>query len=118
MNKKQWLVGTMIQALLLSVAATAQAVANDVAKPTQPPKPHHGPGSSEVSSHSVMRVKIGEGGQGGWIFCHQTPPQAMHPSSSCAMDGLPSFHADIRRGSIILSCGETSFCGPTTRTTY
>src|SRR6185437_8632502 len=73
MSRKQWIAGTVILNLLMSAGAMAQGVENDVTKPKQPPQPQHGPGSSEVFSHSVVRVKIADGGQGGWLFLPADP---------------------------------------------
>ena len=49
-----------------------------VAKPQQPAQPPRGPGGREVSSHSVIRIKIADGGQGGWLFlpAKPNPPSA------------------------------------------
>ena len=79
MNRKQWTAGTAILLLMMTVGAMAQGVENDVAKPKQPPQPQHGPGSSEISSHFVVRVKIADGGKGGWIFLPADPSPSKAP---------------------------------------
>ncbi len=117
MNKKQRFAGAAAALFLITVGALGQEGTNSAAKPSQPSQPQHGPGSSETTSHSVVTVKIADGGQGDGYFFRPIQVQAKHLSSSCVMDGRPSLRADTRRGSVILSCEETSSYGPTIRTT-
>jgi hypothetical protein len=79
MNRKRWVAVTVILNLLITVGAMAQGVKNDIAKPKQPLQPQLGPGSSEISSHSVVRVKIADGGKGGWIFLPADPSPGKAP---------------------------------------
>lgn len=71
-----------IAALSLSVAigATAQTPAGvPNSKPRQPAQPLRGPGGSEASSHAIVRLKIADGAQGGWLFLPAKPSPASAP---------------------------------------
>ncbi|HTF68896.1 MAG TPA: alpha/beta hydrolase fold domain-containing protein [Edaphobacter sp.] len=70
----KWIAGRVVLSLLTTLSVMAQTVAeNNVLKPKPPVQALHGPGSSEVSSHSIVRVKIADGGQGGWLFLPAEP---------------------------------------------
>jgi pimeloyl-ACP methyl ester carboxylesterase len=48
-------------------------------KPQQPNQPLHGPGSGEVASHAVTRIKIADGARGGWLFLPAEPTPSRAP---------------------------------------
>ncbi|MBN9614846.1 MAG: hypothetical protein BGO25_15680 [Acidobacteriales bacterium 59-55] len=79
MNKKQRFGGAATLFLLIAVGALGQEGTNNVAKPRQPSQPQHGPGSSETTSHSIVTVKIADGGQGGWLFLPADPSPSKAP---------------------------------------
>lgn len=68
--RKQWKARGVLLGLFMTIGVVTQTVAAPAQAtiPQQPPQPIHGPGGSEISSHSVIPVKIADGGQGGWLF--------------------------------------------------
>lgn len=79
MNKKQRFSGTAAILLLITAAALGKMGADNAAKARQPSQPQRGPGSSDTPSHTVVTVKIAEGGQGGWIFLPADPSPSKAP---------------------------------------
>lgn len=79
MNKRQRFAGTATLFLLMTMGALGQEGTNNAAKPKPPSQPQRGPGSSETTSHSVVTVKIADGGQGGWIFLPANPSPGKAP---------------------------------------
>ncbi|HWB32841.1 MAG TPA: alpha/beta hydrolase fold domain-containing protein [Acidobacteriaceae bacterium] len=69
-------IGVTVLAFALSVQPLS---AQDMAAPRQPPQPASGPGGSEATSHTVLRVKIGDGGEGGWLFLPGDPTPKSAP---------------------------------------
>lgn len=77
---KIWRTGIAALGLSMAIGATAQTsevVAGS--RPQQPVQPLRGPGGSEVSSHSVIRIKIADGAQGGWLFLPAKPAPVRAP---------------------------------------
>jgi pimeloyl-ACP methyl ester carboxylesterase len=71
---------TGVLVLFLAGSAFAQkATAPAATAAIQPRPPLHGPGSGEVTSHTVIRMKIADGGKGGWLFLPSNPSPKKAP---------------------------------------
>lgn len=70
----KYLITFLFSASLLSSTCISQETI-----PSQPIQPLHGQGSSEAKFHAVVRLKIAEGGQGGWLFIPGSPSPSRAP---------------------------------------
>lgn len=97
--------------LLMSIAAVVQGQAKtSPGAAHQPAQPLRGPGSSEALFHGIEQVKIGDGGQGGWLFLPKDPSPGSapvvifcHGFSAILPPGYQAWidHL-VRRGNIVL----------------
>lgn len=68
-----------VAALMGFISTVSMTGQSPVTTATQPAQPAKGPGGSEGFAHTIERVKIADGGKGGWLFLPSTPTPAKAP---------------------------------------